>query len=102
AEFPDLNKLKAKFGDQVNFVSVTFDKSLKVQEFLKKKPLDFITVTDATDITDGIGLTSYPTTIFLDKDGRVASVQNNMSEGDKPQPEHPGKESFESILKKLL
>lgn len=74
-EIPDLNKLKKHFGDNVNFVAITFDGNKKVDKFLKKWPLnDFEIITNAQNSINRLKIRSYPMTFLLNKEGEIINV----------------------------
>lgn len=78
-EIPTLNKLKEKLGDSVNFVSVTFNDSNKVQTFLNKIKFNFDHVVDAKDYLNSLENTSYPKNIFVDKKGIIREITGGLT-----------------------
>ncbi len=105
-EMPALNQIKKNLGDKVNFVSVTFESEKKVQEFLKKHNFDFQHIPNAREFTTELGIMAYPLNVFLDKDGKVARMENGIpykyDKEDKENPKMGDGAEFERILKKLL
>ncbi|HFB99917.1 MAG TPA: TlpA family protein disulfide reductase, partial [Phaeodactylibacter sp.] len=71
-EMPDLNKLKAEYaGKNVEFIAITFDGKSDVSNFLKKSKFDFQIIPDARKIIETYGVMGFPTTVVLDKNGKV-------------------------------
>ena len=70
-ELPLLNSLQEKYGDRFNFLAITFDSREKVQQFLENKEFDFDHLLNARSYVDELGISMYPVTIFLDKNGIV-------------------------------
>lgn len=103
-EIEALNKLKRTFKDSVNFIAITFEKKEVVAKFLKKHNYDFVQVVDAQSFMNELGVTGCPKNVFLNKNGKVVSVENgipyemkkdgNMKMGDS--------KKFAEILRKLL
>lgn len=79
AEIPNLNSLKAKFGDKVNFIAITFDDADMVKKFLVKKPLNFEQITDARPQLTEMGIEAYPMNVLLDKDGKIINVYGEIT-----------------------
>lgn len=77
-EFPVLNKLKEKYSNEVNFVSITFDDKLKVQKLTEKFAFDFDKYIDAKDYIKILGIEAYPTSLFLDKNGVVKYAEGGI------------------------
>jgi len=93
-EIPTLNKLKDKFGDKVNFVSITFDNQKAVDEFLKKYKFEFEHIINSQNQIDGFSITAYPTSFILDKNGIIKIVTSEITEYEV--------KDIESTLKILL
>lgn len=77
-EIATLNKIKSTFKDSVNFIAITYEKKDVVTKFLKKHDYDFIQVTDAQNFINEINQTNCPLNVFLDKEGKVVSVENGI------------------------
>ena len=101
AEMPALNKLKEKYSDKVNFVSLTFEKENDVLEFLKKRKFEFTHIANVENYIKEIGSYPYPENIFIDKEGYIRNIEG-------PLPSHKNMdvnlsiEYFEEIINKLL
>lgn len=102
-EMPILNGFKEKYGDRVNFVSITFDDQKAVEKFLLKREFNFLQVADAQDYINNLGITNYPTTLFINAKGIVQQVKGGI-----PYDEQDGKmvigdgASFEKLIVGLL
>ncbi len=73
-EMPALNELKAKYGDKVDFVAVTFDDRQKVNSFLTKHPFTFDHYTDSKKLIDKLDIDTFPVSFFLDKSGTIKKI----------------------------
>jgi thiol-disulfide isomerase/thioredoxin len=74
AEMPALNKLKDSYGSNVVFIGITFEPADHVKDFLKEHPFDFKIVTMAkTQLEEKVSF-GYPTTIIVNKKGKIAYV----------------------------
>lgn len=71
-EMPALNELKANYkGKNVEFISITFDEKKDIREFLKKIPFDFLIFPNAREIIEQYGILGFPTSVVLDREGKV-------------------------------
>ncbi|WP_051238682.1 TlpA family protein disulfide reductase [Gaetbulibacter saemankumensis] len=101
AEIPALNRLKEKYSDKVNFVSLTFEEENDVSKFLNKKTFKFTHIANVKGFIKKIGSYPYPENIFIDKNGYITNIEGGL-------PYHKNTdldssiEYFESIIKKLL
>lgn len=103
-EMPVLNVLKKNMGHTANFVSVTYESEKTANSFFKKHRFDFTPVAGAKSLTDALKMESFPTNIFLDKDGNVSRIEHGIpyiiEEG---KPARMGDEKqFQTILEELL
>lgn len=75
-EIPDIQKFHetVKNDTSVVFLTVDFrDTPEELHEFMVKKKLDFPVVLDADRwVSDRANVSSFPTTLFIDRDGRIA------------------------------
>ena len=101
AEMPALNRLKEKYSDKVNFISLTYEKEEDVRKFLKKRKFEFTHIVNVEPFLKKIASYPYPENIFFDKNGQITNIEG-------PLPSHLDTdvdvaiEYFESIIKKLL
>ncbi|PQJ20623.1 TlpA disulfide reductase family protein [Tenacibaculum sp. SG-28] len=77
-EMPILNKIKEKYKEDINFISITYEKKDAVLKFLEKHPFEFQHLVDAKDFTDDLGITAYPLNLFLDRNGILKYVNNGI------------------------
>ncbi|MBL3658208.1 TlpA family protein disulfide reductase [Fulvivirga sediminis] len=92
-EMPILNNLQNKYKQQMDFVAITFSKAEEVEKFLSKHPFTFTQVTNAASFIDELGIMDYPTTIFINKDGKLIYIEAAVL----------GKgEEFEQLIEELI
>lgn len=72
-EMPWLNKLPEKYPD-ANFLSCTFNEASQIKKLVEKTPFLYHHLTDALALWKAFGIEISPTTIILDKEGRVFAV----------------------------
>ena len=102
-EMPALENLKKKYSGEVNFISITYDSKEQVENFRKKHTFTFENF-HATKISiKAFGVGSYPTTLFIDKNGVLIKILNGVSVIEEPKgiftaDEKPFIESIKKIL----
>ena len=95
-EMPDLNKIKEDFGtDEVAYFGVTYDEKPKVEKFLTRVKYNYSIIPNARNLTDRFGITFYPTTLVIDKEGKIVYTGDLMGLKDKPK-------EIRRLLKKLI
>ncbi|MDN5289162.1 MAG: Thiol-disulfide isomerase or thioredoxin [Mucilaginibacter sp.] len=74
AEIPELNKLVEQYKDNPNvvFLAVALDARWDIRDFLKTTPYNFDIIDDGRFIANIYKIHLYPTTVILDKEGKVA------------------------------
>jgi len=74
AEIPELNKLVELYKDNPNvvFLAVALDPRWDIRTFLKTSPFNFDIIDDGRSIADIYKIHLYPTSVILDKEGKVA------------------------------
>ncbi|MGB5464266.1 MAG: TlpA disulfide reductase family protein [Aureibaculum sp.] len=78
-EIPELNKLKAEYDSNANFIAITFDSKTKVIDFLKRKPFDFDIITDQEELLKNtFKPESYPKILLVDKNGIINFISNGI------------------------
>lgn len=107
AEFPFLDQLKEKYGDKMNFISITDDKneSELLSNFFKKKPFHFYHLQGGEAYLKRIKRGAIPKNIFIDKNGIVRDIQGGLPfEKDPKTGEMAIRSSkpFEPIIERLL
>ena len=81
-EIPDLNTIYKKHKDNINFISITFDKKDTVETFLKEHNFSFLAAVNAKEILDALKQSAYPANVFIDKNNKVKFVfGNSVDEG---------------------
>ena len=74
-EIPDLNRLKERYGDKVEFIAITFDHPKKVQKFIAKKKFNFLHLAYAQSfIKYKMGIKGFPTNMIIDEEGIIRYV----------------------------
>ncbi len=70
---PHLNDLYVKFKDKgVNFLSITYEGSVIVNRFLKRKPINgWVGLDLDKSFIDQLSIYEYPTTIIINKKGEI-------------------------------
>jgi len=103
-EIAALNKIKSTFKDSVNFIAITHEKKDVVTKFLRKHNYNFIQVINAQTFLHELGLTGFPLNVFLDKEGKVVSVEGGISyeKGTAGKMKMGDGITFIKILRKLL
>ena len=74
-EMPLLNKIKSEFGNEVNFISITFQSQNEVNEFLRTNEFDFIHVIESKEYLKSFGFFGYPKTLILDKNLIITEIE---------------------------
>jgi peroxiredoxin len=76
AEVPALNLLAQEYSNKdVAFIGITTDtKQTLDSDFFPKHKLDFVIIPDALSTVEGIGVTGFPTTYIVDKNGNVVDA----------------------------
>lgn len=70
-ELPLLQSLQKEYKNDFNFVAITFDSKEKVLRFLEHREFDFNHLINARKYIDELGISMYPVSIYLDKQGIV-------------------------------
>jgi uncharacterized protein (TIGR03435 family) len=78
---PHMNQLAAKFrGKPIEFIAVTIDQGKQaravVAKFLNGHPLDSRVLLATGGTQESYGITEIPTTVLVDRRGRVAAITN--------------------------
>ena len=79
-EFPDVNKLVAKYKDikDILFVSLAEDTPEQLKAFLAKKPLSYSVIPNLkVYMNETLNLNAFPTHFILNKEGKIAKVLPN-------------------------
>jgi peroxiredoxin len=94
-EMPELNKIREEFGtDEVAYFGITFSEKEKVEKFLERVKYDYTIVADSKNLCDRFGIKFYPTTLVIDKKGKIVYSGDVMKYKEKPK-------EVRKLLKKL-
>ena len=76
-EFPELDQLKAKYGDEdVIYLAIAPEVDTKVAKVLAKHPVNYRVVANAKALLDRLGVDGYPKNLFIDKDGTIRKAMD--------------------------
>jgi thiol-disulfide isomerase/thioredoxin len=85
AEMPSINSLQAKFrgNTDILFVMADIDKNLKLSEdFMKRNDYDLAVYEPAAPIPGSIYRGIFPTTVIIDKQGKIVFFHEGMANYD--------------------
>ena len=74
ASIPHLNQLQASLALRSSFSSLSMTKTPVVEAFLQKKMVSWVGLDTSGSTFKAFGVNSRPSTIVVDKNGRIASV----------------------------
>ncbi|TDQ30273.1 TlpA family protein disulfide reductase [Tenacibaculum caenipelagi] len=79
-EFPELNELVDKYkDDNIEFVSLAFDKKDELIEFLKTKEFKYPTIPEQKEyMAKKLKVKQYPTHLIVDSNGVIIKMVNNV------------------------
>lgn len=85
AEMPGLKQLADAYADRddVVLLALATDNTAALNKYLTKKEIGFQVIPEARDIADSYHITGFPTTMVLDKEGKVFSVHIGGSTKEK-------------------
>jgi cytochrome c biogenesis protein CcmG/thiol:disulfide interchange protein DsbE len=105
-EFPQLDKLKEKYKDKVNFIAITDDSRDFAKKFLLKKSFSYYHLTDGHEYSFNIlKISGLPINLFIDRNGYIREIKNVLPvEFDKTTgtPKVTNNLEFDKILEKLI
>ena len=80
AEFSQLDELKTKYGNKMNFVAIAEDTCPgdTLKSFLKKHPFHFFMLKNGEWYKKTLKIGAIPRNIFIDKDGYIRYIQGNF------------------------
>ena len=80
AEFPQLDELKTKYGNKMNFVAIAENTCPgdTLKNFLKKHPFHFFMLENGERYKKTLKIGAIPRNIFIDKDGYIRYIQGNF------------------------
>lgn len=80
-EIPELNLLKERYGEKMNFIALTENtcKEDSLSKFIERHPFNFVILQNAEYYKKNIlKISSIPRTLFIDKDGYIRYIQANF------------------------
>ncbi len=86
AEIPHLNKITETYKgrEDIVFLAVALDEAYELKQFLKEMPFNYGIVDGGRYIASQYGITSYPTHVVLDKEGKVTFHTSGLAQGTIP------------------
>lgn len=79
-EIPELNEIVHEFeGKPVKFVAIALDSKAALELFAKKKQFDYDIVPKGRFTAGIYGISSYPTHLLIDKEGKIAYFKSGYS-----------------------
>jgi cytochrome c biogenesis protein CcmG, thiol:disulfide interchange protein DsbE len=105
-EFPQLDKLREKWGNKVNFIAIGFDTRDVIIDFLEKTPFGFYHLANGSNYAhNALKISSIPRNIFLDKDGYIREIksilQNVVWDQVSGTPRIKDNSEFDKLLEKM-
>jgi thiol-disulfide isomerase/thioredoxin len=105
-EIPQLDRLKTKYGEKVNFIAIGVNTFEEVQHFIKQNPFSFYILSDGNQYKkDSLKSKEIMRDIFLDKNGYIVDIREGLPFMINSETMTLNSEStklFESIIKKLI
>mgnify|MGYP001602847051 CR=1 FL=1 len=79
AEMPQLSKLKEKYKDKMNFISITENSATgdNLKDFLQDKNFNFQVLEGGEAYKQALKISVIPKNLFLDKDGVLKYIEGN-------------------------
>lgn len=106
AEMPQLSRLKEKYKDKVNFISITENNGVadNLKDFLKDKDFNFEVLQSADAYKKELKISAIPKNLFLDKNGVLKYIEGNYPLDNKSIPvDIDDKDnSFTKIIEELI
>lgn len=79
-EIPELNKLVKEYADkEVIFLGFSLDDAYQAEKFLEKTPFAYQIVPNCQVVANDYGVSSYPTHIIIDQNGKIAFETSGLS-----------------------
>lgn len=73
-EFPELDQLKEKYGDDLVYLAFAPESESKVKRILQNNPLAYQTIAETDGFFEELGIGGYPKNFFVDPQGRIVKV----------------------------
>jgi thiol-disulfide isomerase/thioredoxin len=105
-EMPQLDRLKTKYEDKMNFIAIGVNTFEQVQSFINKNPFSFYILSDGNQYKkDSLKSKEVMRDIFLDKNGYIVDIREGlpfMLDTETMTLKSESIKLFESIIKKLI
>lgn len=78
-EFPIFEEALQEYSDDVVFLAVNpYDSMDKIREAREEDGVTFPMVQDTLNLHKGFDVSAYPTTVFIDSDGKIVSIHSGV------------------------
>ncbi|MEM6298952.1 MAG: TlpA disulfide reductase family protein [Bacteroidota bacterium] len=77
-EMPALNNIKEEYGEDVQFIAITFDDKKKVNKFLDKRPFTFLHLVNAKKFLKKMDIKSFPQNFLLNSEGIIIEAMDGI------------------------
>ncbi len=102
-EMPDLNEIKEKYQDKLDFYAIAYNRKEEVIKFLEKYNFTFTHIVEAGEFKGKIGVNAIPKTLFIDKNGIVVAAIGGLSyKNEESEVDSSSLKEFEHLIKKIL
>jgi thiol-disulfide isomerase/thioredoxin len=103
AEMPQLDILKEKYKDSVNFISISNDRKDFIIMLLSSRGFTFKQLLDDQDyIKETLNISGFPTNLFLDRKGILREIKNSYEVDTLRLHDTGYLDEYEEILNKIL
>ncbi|WP_462252056.1 TlpA family protein disulfide reductase [Ekhidna sp.] len=73
-EFPELDQLKEKYGQEVMFLAIAPENTKKVNKVFARHSLEYQRIADGSSIFEELGIDGYPKNFFINKEGIIEKI----------------------------
>jgi thiol-disulfide isomerase/thioredoxin len=80
AELPYLERFRKNFKGSLNYLAITYNDRNTVNKFLKSKNFSYLQITDSKKQLKEMGVSSYPMTFIVDKNGTISKVYGGLND----------------------
>ena len=77
-EMPVLNEMKRDYGQDFNFVAITYENKESVENFLKKYEFNFDHIISADKLIEDLDVRAFPLNLIIDKYGVIKYAKNGI------------------------
>lgn len=79
-EFPELDEIKDKYGDEeVIYLAIAPEEQKLVKKIIKKRPLNYIVISEAEALFEQLGIEGYPKNLFINKEGVIEKITDGTN-----------------------